>query len=296
MSDFLLPTVVGISSGLLLFLVASGLTLIFGVMRIVNFAHGGFFMIGAYLTHDLLPKGTFGPARFGLAVLIAAVATALIGAVLERLVYSRMYTAPAIYTLLATYALLLLIEGGAEEKWARDPLSVSLPKGLDRAVEVAGVTIPTYHFVVIAVALVVIAVLYLIVYRTRLGLDARAIAADRDMAAALGINIRWVYTALFTLGIFFAGVAGGLRAPLTQLTPSLGGVFIIDAFAVVVLGGLGSMGGTLVASLVLGLFSAYMVTYAPSLSGYSVYAALVIVLLVRPTGLFGKGGSLESLH
>jgi len=297
MNSVALPAIVGLSSGLLLFLLASGLTLTFGVMGIVNFAHGGFFMIGAYTAFELTSgDGGLGVAQFAMGVVAAAVVTAAIGLVLERLVFARLYATSPIYTLLATYALLLMAQGAVVMKWGRLPQSAPLPDGLSGSVDLGSLSVPVYNLVCIAVAAVVAVGLFAVVYRTRLGLEARAIAMDRSMASALGIRFRLVYAVLFTLGVFLAGLAGAMQAPLTQLTPSLAHAYVVMGFAIVVIGGLGSVTGTLVASLVVGVTNAFAVSFAPDISGYAVYAVLVVVLVVWPGGLLSRGAPVVDLH
>ena len=283
----------GLADGAILFLIASGLTLILGVLKVVNFAHGGFFMLGAYLVYQLLGGHTVHGAVFLLAVAAAGLCVALIGIGVERVVFRRFLVMEPVNALLGTFAVLLVIEGTGQIVWGLSPLSQPVPSSFAGPVAIGSGVVPGYNLVLIAIGLLVGVGLRVLVMSTQFGRTARAVAEDRYVAALLGINPDAVFVPMFALGIFLAAVGGGLAAPTLGLTPDLAVTFVIQAFAVVIIGGLGSIPGSLTASLLLGLLNSELVKYAPPLADFSVYMALVAVLIVRPQGLFGR--SLGSL-
>jgi branched-chain amino acid transport system permease protein len=287
MSSIVLPIVNGVAFAMLMFIVASGLTLIFGVMRIVNFAHGGFFALGAFLTFTLAAGSRLPFAEFAIAAVGAAVICALLGMLAEVLVFRRIYHMAHAHALLATYAVLLILQGSLVLIWGNDPRSQPLPTDFMHAVQVFGVPAASYNVLLIGVGLAVGVYLWVQLTRTSLGRMVRAVAADRTMSAALGINVGLVFTGMFGLGVFLAGLAGALSAPLFQLDASLASTLVLESFAVVLVGGLGSVTGALIAALVLGLLNSFLVAFDPVLADFSLYLVMAGVLLVRPTGLLG---------
>jgi branched-chain amino acid transport system permease protein len=273
--------------GILLFLVATGLTLIFGVLRLLNFAHGGLFMLGAYFGYTLAQGRSLTAPGFLAVVVLAALSTGAVGLLAERLVFRRLYGAPETQALLGTYALLLILEGAAQLTWGIDPVSEATPPSLAGAVTWGAVTIPQYALLLAAVAAVCLGMLEAILRGSRLGRYIRAVAEDATMASLLGIDGTRVAAATVALGAVLAGLGGALAAPTLSLLPDVAGSFIIQAFAVVIIGGLGSVYGALVASLLAGVANSLVVAYAPAFSGYTLYALMVLVLLLRPQGLFG---------
>lgn len=278
----------GIADGFLLFLIASGLTLIFGVMRILNFSHGGYFMLGAYFTFQVVQSAGFSPLPLGyfiLAVFIGSVGVGVVGIATERLLFRRIYELSDIASLLGTFGLLLLIEGIAEVIWGVNPMSVPFPTFVDKSVKVLGVRVATYSVVLIGVGILVGVGLWYLLRRTAFGERARAVAEDRYMCELVGMNTAAVSTAVFAIGTVLAGLGGALATPLVALTPEVATAFIIEAFAIVIVGGLGSISGSLIAALVFGVVDSLAITYVPSLSGVSFFILMFIVLLVRPQGL-----------
>lgn len=278
----------GIADGFLLFLIASGLTLIFGVMRILNFSHGGYFMLGAYFAYQVVTSAGFSPLPLGffiVAVLIGSVGVGAVGIATERLLFRRIYELSDIASLLGTFGLLLLIEGIAEVIWGINPMSVPFPTLVDKSVKVVGVRVATYSIVLIGVGILVGIGLWYLLRRTAFGERARAVAEDRYMCELVGMNTAAVSTAVFAIGTMLAGLGGALATPLVALTPDVATAFIIEAFAVVIVGGLGSISGSLIAALVFGVVDSLAITYVPSLSGVSFFILMFIVLLVRPQGL-----------
>lgn len=285
---FLIALITGFVDGMLLFLVASGLTLILGVMRIVNFAHGGFFMLGAYGTYTILSNNTVSTPIFVLAVIASAIAVGLLGILAERYVFRLLYGLPQEVSLLGTYALLLVLTGAAQLTWGVTPVSVSRPSGLDGSVSLGGTPIASYGVLVIAIGIIAGLGLHFIVQKTKFGHQLTAVAEDRLMAALLGIKVNRVFAATFSLGVGLAALGGGLAAPTFSLVPEIAMTFILQAFAIVIIGGFGSILGSLVAALALGILNSTLTIYMPSLAAFSLYILMILVLVVRPQGLFGS--------
>ena len=287
LAGIMIPVTSGLIDGLLLFLVASGLTLIFGVLRILNFAHGGFFMLGAYIGYTLMLGRSLGVFAFVALLVAAAAGVGLIGLVSERVVFRRLYGASETEALLGTYALLLILQGAAQVVWGVNPVSQGAPPSLAGALFLGQVIIPQYSILLVAVTVVVLFSLEAGLRMTRLGMHVRAVAFDRRMASALGIDGVRVSLATVVVGAVLAGLGGALAGPTQSLLPSLAGDFIIQAFAVVIIGGLGSIYGALIAALLAGILNSLAAAYAPGFAGYTLYALMVLVLILRPQGLFG---------
>ena len=291
----------GLASASSLFLVAAGLTLIFGVTRIVNFAHGSLYMLGAYVAYSsgaALGDVVGDAAGFFGAALIAATLVAIVGAAIERLVLKRLYAAPELLQLTATFGIVLIVRDVALALWgAEDRLGPRVP-GLDGAIWWQGRAIPEYDLFLLAIGPVVLVVLTLLMRRTRFGLVVRAASENRVLAGALGIDEAKLFTIVFALGAFFAGLAGALTLPREPANLGMDLAVIADAFVVTVLGGLGSIPGAFVAALVIGVtkalcIAAGSVTVAgttvalPKLTLVIEFIVMALVLLVRPSGLFG---------
>ena len=284
-----LPSIVsGLGDGMLLFLIASGLSVIFGAMRFLNFAHGAFFAIGGYLTYNLLSELQLSPVLLIGGALVAGLGIALLAYASEIVVFRRLYKLPPIDSLLGTYALLLLLEGAILVVWGPNSLSVPYPEGLNSTVRIGSVDVPQYSLLLISVGAVVVVAMTFLLYKTSLGLEVRALAEDRTMTQLLGVNITGVSAKVMLIGGFLAGIGGALATPTIALTPDLATSFIIQAFAVVVVGGLGSFYGALIASIILGVTQSIVVTYIPSVSGIAFYATMFAILLFRPQGILGK--------
>lgn len=287
MSAFVLPLVNGVAFAMLMFIVASGLTLIFGVMRIVNFAHGGFFALGAFLAFTLAAGRRLPFPEFAVAAAGAAVICAVLGMIAEVLIFRRIYHMEHSQALLATYAVLLILQGSLILLWGNNPRSQPLPSDFQHSVTIFGVQAASYNVLLIGLGAVVGLYLWFQLTRTALGRMVRAVAADRTMSASLGINVGAVFTGMFGLGVFLAGLGGALASPLFQLDSSLAGTLVLESFAVVLVGGLGSVTGALIAALLLGLLNSFLVAFDPTLADFSLYLVMAGVLLVRPTGLLG---------
>ena len=274
----------GLASASALFLVAAGLSLIFGVTRVVNFAHGSLFMLGMYVAVALAPV-----LGFWAAVPAAAVVVALLGAALEAAILRRIYAAPELLQLLATFALVLLAKDAALWLWGPEDLLGPRAPGLAGAVEIAGQRFPAYDLFLIVVGPAVLLGLWLLLKRTRWGRLVRAASEDREMADALGVNQKWLFTGVFALGSLLAGLGGALQIPRESATLSMDLAILSDAFVVVVVGGLGSIPGAFLAALVIGEIKAFCIglgfSKATLVAEFLVMAA---VLIARPWGLLGK--------
>ena len=277
----------GISNGMLLFLIAAGLSLIFGVLRIINFAHGALFMLGAFIAVSLsgwLPEGS---ATF-VAMLIGATAgLAVIGVAIESGLLRRIYRAPHEFQLLLTFALVFILGDAVKLIWGNQDHSVATPPLLVGSTQALGVTFPTYRLFLIGAGIAVALGLWWVLHKTRWGIFVRAATMDRAMLGALGVNTRVLFTTVFALGAALAGLGGALAAPVVSIGPGLHVQVIIDAFVVVVIGGMGSVMGAFVASLLVGLVNAFGILAFPGLSVVLTFALMAVVLIVRPWGLFG---------
>jgi branched-chain amino acid transport system permease protein len=274
----------GVSNGMLLFLISAGLALIFGVLRIINFAHGALFMFGAFVAVSVMSDSS---GAFAAALVGAAAGLAVLGAVLETGLLRRIYHAQHEYQLLLTFALVFILGDVAKLIWGREDHAVAVPSLLTGSTRALGLTFPTYRLFLIAIGILVAIALWWVLHRTRWGVFIRAATMDRGMLSALGVNTRWLFTAVFALGAALAGLGGALAAPIVAVGPGLHVQVIIDAFVVVVIGGMGSVLGALVASLLVGIVNAFGILAIPGAAVVLTFALMAVVLIVRPHGLFG---------
>lgn len=291
LENLLVQGLSGLASASSLFLVASGLTVIFGVTRIVNFAHGSLYMLGAYLAWTLvtnLPRGHLG---FWGGVLAAALLTGLVGVLIEVLLLRRIYRAPELFQLLATFGVVLIVQDLALKTWGAQDLLGPRAPGLRGATEVLGVRFPLYDLFLIAVGPAVLGLLWLLFHRTRWGILVRAATADREMVGALGVNQRGLFTAVFFLGSCLAGLGGALQLPRESVNLQMDLAIITEAFVVVVVGGLGSLGGAFLAALLIGLLQAFGILVFPKITLVLAFLVMAAVLVVRPHGLLGRAPS-----
>jgi branched-chain amino acid transport system permease protein len=289
----------GLAEASTLFLVAVGLSLIFGVTRIVNFAHGSLYMVGLYIAYSLADRFGAGGLGFWGSVLAAAVAVGVLGAVIEVLLLRRIYRAPELFQLLATFALVLVINDAALWLWGPEDLLGRRAPGLAGAVDIFGRQFPSYSLVLIAVGPVVLALMWLLLTRTRWGTLVRAATQDREMLGALGVNQAWLFTAVFALGAALAGLGGAVQLPREPASLGLDLRTIGDAFVVVVVGGMGSIPGAYVAALLIAEIKALCIGIGTiSVAGISIslsqltlvveFLVMAVVLVFRPWGLFGR--------
>ncbi len=278
-------TTSGFIIGMLLFLVAVGLTLIFGVLKVVNFSHGAFYMFGAYFAMTAYQLTD----SFALAMLAGALGTALIGLVFERVFMSRVYGNDVLMQLLVCYAFVLIFDDVVKIVWGSEFRSMGMPSAFQvLPLFIAGGVVPPYYLLLIGVALAVAVVLGLGLARTRIGKVIRAAAHNPGMVSALGINTGLIYGGVFALGGALAGLAGALAAPVRSLTPGMGFSVLIESFIVTVIGGMGSILGALLGALLIGFIRAFGSLGFPLFTEGLMYLFMVIVLVARPTGLFGK--------
>jgi branched-chain amino acid transport system permease protein len=288
MSLLLVQLLSGLANAMFLFLIASGLSLIFGVTRIVNFAHGSFYMLAAYLTYSLAAALPGGPAAFYLAALLAALAVAAIGGLVEVLLLRRVYRAPELYQLLLTFALVLITADVVRWVWGADNKTGPSAPGLAGSVPVAGQLFPSYDLAIIVFGPLVALGLWLLFHRTRWGVLILAATQDREMVAALGVDQSRLFTSVFVLGSFLAGLGGALQVPRLALTTVMDTSVIVEAFVVVVIGGMGSVWGALLASLLIGVLNAFGVLLLPKIAIVLIFVVMAVVLVVRPWGLLGR--------
>ena len=284
-ATFLIQVLNGIQYGLLLFLVASGLTLIFGTMGIVNLAHGSFYMIGAYLAFSF--TGLLG--NFWLALPVGVLAAALLGLVLEWLVMRFLYSRDHLHQVLLTYGLILIFEECRSLIWGDDVHGVRVPAEIDFSIPLTeNLSYPVYRLVISGICLALAAAMYWLIQKTRLGMMIRAVSVNREMVQSLGIHIGLLYRLVFALGVALAALAGMLAAPVSSVYPGMGNQVLILSFVVVVIGGIGSVRGALVAALAIGLADTFGKVLAPQIAGMTVYLLMAAVLLWRPQGIFGR--------
>jgi branched-chain amino acid transport system permease protein len=274
----------GLAYGMVLFLVASGLNIIFGMMGILNLAHASFFMLSGYFCYQFLSL----TGSFWLALLLAPVVTAFFGVLLERFFLRRVHAFGHMGELILTVGVSLVILAGVKIFWGTESLPVKMPPVLSGLVKIAGMDYPVYRLFIIALALVVLAIMALLLYKTRLGKIVQAAVSDSGMVNALGINIPLVFMFVFGLGTWLAGVAGVAIAPILTVFPGLADQMGMDAFVVVVTGGFGSLLGAFIVSIVFGLLSSYGVQFLSQLAPLLMFIFMAIVLAVRPLGLFGE--------
>lgn len=274
----------GLSIGSRYFLIALGLSLIFGVLGILNFAHGVLYMLGAYV---LLTVSQSITGNFWVGLVIAALVVGLIGTVIEMGIIRRVYDRSVLDHLIVTFALVLIISDLTRTIWGSSSQTVRTPSSLAMNVDLLGLSYPAYRLFVIVVGFVAMGIFWYAVQRTYLGQLVRATASDRDMAAMLGVNVPRLYTGVFFIGSFLAGIGGGLTAPLQAFTPALGEQVIISAFIVVVIGGLGSFVGAFVGAIFIGLLQSFGVLIASGIGQLLPFLAMILVLIFRPEGIFG---------
>ena len=289
----------GLASASSLFLVAAGLSIIFGVTRIVNFAHGSLYMLGTYIAYSLVKTLGAGPLGFWGGVLCAGIAVGLFGAVVERLLLRRLYHAPELLQLLATFALVLIVRDFALWYWGAEDLLGPRAPGLGGALEIAGRQFPQYDLFLILLGPVVLGLLWLLLTRTRWGTLVRAATEDREMAGALGVNQAWLFTSVFALGSFLAGLGGAIQIPREPAVLTMDLTILSDVFVVVVVGGMGSIPGAFLAAVIIGVIKAFCIGIGNvSLFGIVFsfskltlvveFIVMAVVLVIRPWGLMGK--------
>ena len=281
---YVAQTLNGLAYGMLLFLLASGLTLIFGMMGILNIAHASFFMLSAYFCHTFLDM----TGSFWLALLAAPVITAVFGVICERFLLRKVHAFGHIGELLITVGISLVILEGIKFFWGTESLLIAVPKSLNGFIPIVDLNYPVYRIFIIGLALLILVLMAIILYKTRLGMVIRAAVSDADMVNALGVNVPIVFMLVFGIGTWLAGVAGVIITPILTVFPGMADQVGMDAFVVVVTGGFGSLLGAFIVALFLGELNAFGIQFIPKLAPVLMFAFMAIVLAFKPMGLFGE--------
>jgi branched-subunit amino acid ABC-type transport system permease component len=282
-----LQIISGLVSAAILFLLASGLTLIFGVCRILNLAHGAFYMLATFLAYTVTSLAAHTGFNFWLALIGVPLLVAALAAVIEITLLRRLYTADILLQVLPTIALIFIASDAVRFFWGLEPLSVPMPATLSGPISIFGVMFPSYYLAIIAAGVATALGLWVGVFRTDWGVLIRAISQDRDMARALGVNTNMIFTSVFALGAGLAAMAGVLFAPIGGANLGSDTDAMVEAFAVVVVGGLGSVWGSAVAALLIGMLKAFGILLFPQFALAFVFGLMTLVLVFRPAGLLG---------
>lgn len=284
--EFVIQLLAGLSRAGLLFIVSAGLSLVFGALRVINLAHGSLYMLGAFVTATIVGKVGAAAGLF-VALLAGAAFVALVGVVIEIGILRRLYRQEHLLQLLATYGVVLVIADVVRFIWGPTNRSVAAPQALRGSITVVGESFPTYNLFIIVFAVVVGAALWMLVNRTSLGRDIRAAIVDPEMLAAVGVNVPRLFTIVFAVGAALAGMAGAIVAPSGAVGLGMDIDIIIEAFAVTIIGGLGSITGALVGAALVGIADSFGILLAPRLAVAFIFLAMAIVLAIKPSGLFG---------
>jgi len=276
---------VGLSRAMILFIVSSGLSFVLGVLRVPNVAHGSLYMIGAFSAYAVFTSIGGGSTGFWLALALAPLVVAAVSFVAERSLFCRLYEREHLMLLLFTFALMLILDDLVKIIWGAEYRSIMAPDYFKGSVTIFGSSFPKYNLFLLAAGPVVAVGLWLFTNKTKIGKIARAAAVDREMVGAVGINVSWIFAFAFVLGCFLAGLGGALMAPTVSITLGMDHDIIIEAFLIVTIGGLGNMWGAMVGSLIFGITQSFGVLLWPQFAIVFPYAAVVVVLLARPTGL-----------
>lgn len=274
----------GLAYAGLLFLVSSGLTLVFGMMSVLNFAHASFYMLGAYFAYSLLQI----TGNFWLALIVSPLLLLVIGALVERFLLRKVHVLGHVHELLLTFGLAYIIHEAVKWIWGTNPHALAISGFLASTVDIMGFTYPVYRLFVFGVSVVLGLFMWLILFKTRIGIIVRAAVEDSAMVGALGINVPMVFTGVFAMGAALSGLAGVTAGPLISVDPSMAGAILLDAFVVIVVGGMGSLGGAVMASFIIGELQSFGVLLFPSFSLALIYMLMAVVLVIRPEGLFGE--------
>ena len=278
----------GMSVGMVIFLIAVGLSLIFGTLQVLNLAHASLYMLGAYLCFWISSMLSQVSGSFWWSLLMAPLLVAMFGGFLEVLLLRRIYAREMLDQFLLTFALILIIGDLCKLAWGVDYHTVDTPWPLDKAVIFGGLMFPSYNLFLILCGPLIYVGLWSLIRYTRLGSVVRAVTYNREMANALGVNVPIVYTGVFMLGCWLAGLGGALVAPMSAVMPGMDMVVLIDCFIIVVIGGLGSISGAFLGSMIFGLVTAFGILVAPRLAIAFGFILMIVVLIIRPWGLMGK--------
>ena len=283
LANFLIQLLNSVQYGLLLFMLAAGLTLIFGIMGVVNLAHGSFYMLGAYLAWSVSSM----TGSFTVAIILGAALSIVFGLVLERLLFRHFYDRDHLSQVLLTFGLIYIFEEVRSILWGDDVHGVKIPDILSASLPLTdNLSYPVYRLFMSGVCIALAIGLYLLISKTRLGMKIRAGAFNHEMAEALGVNIKLIHAIVFAMGVALATVAGMIASPVSSVYPNMGSQVLIISFVVVVIGGIGSVRGALIAALLVGLVDTFGKVLLPQLAGMLIYMLMAAVLLWKPEGLF----------
>ena len=274
----------GLVYGMVLFLLASGLTLIFGMMDVLNFAHGAFYMLGAYFSFSVL----MWTGQFWLSLILAPLGVGLIGVFVERIFLRKVLPYGHVPQLLLTFGIAYILEDVVKIVWGTEPLKVKVPSLLSGSLSLLGASYPTYRLFILVVSFLVFAFLFLILFKTRIGIIVRAAVAKKEMVAALGFNVPLIFLLLFGVGAWLAGIAGVIAGPYLITHPGMAGAILVDLFVVVEVGGLGSIQGAMLAAILIGELQSFGVLFLPQFSLFLEFLLLAAVLILKPEGLLGE--------
>lgn len=284
LNTFIIQALHGLVYGCLLFLVSAGLTLVFGMMSVLNIAHASFYMLGAYFAFQMLQW----IGNFWISLLVCPIIVGLLGIALERFLLRRIHSAGHVQELVLTFGIAFIVLETVKWVWGTNPQLVPIPPSLNWSVKIFGNMYPAYRLFIIIFSLIIMGFMTLILMKTRLGITVRAVVADRDMAKALGTNVEYVFMLVMGIGSWLAGLAGVIAGPFLSTYPGMASEILVDCFVVTVTGGLGSLLGAVVASFIIGQLSSFGIIFLPRLAIVFAFLLMAVVLIIRPSGLFGE--------
>lgn len=287
-SAFFMQFLSGLSQGMLMVIIASGLSLVFGTMNILNFAHGSFYMLGAYFCFAAVRLLPHIGGNFWIGLLLGPLAVAGIGGLIERFVLRRIYSRHLLDQLLLTYAFVLIFDDVVKMIWGIDFQSITMPSVLSGKLDILNRSLPYYDLFLILMGPLILVGLYLLLQRTRIGRMMRATASDAEMTLALGGNVGVLFNRVFILGVWLGGMGGALVSPQAAISPGMAVSIIVESFIVVVIGGLGSFWGTLLGAFIFGQFNAFGILFLPRMAIIFPFVLMALVLIIRPWGLLGR--------
>lgn len=284
MDTFVIQFLHGLAYGMLLFLVASGLTLVFGMMNVLNIAHASFYMLGAYFSYQMLKM----VGNFWVGLIVCPILVGFLGILMERFLLRRVHAGGHVQEFVITFGILFVINESVKWIWGTEPLPVPIPPALSGSVMIVGSVYPAYRLFILFFSLGVLALMAYILMKTRLGITVRAAVSDRDMVSALGTNTPYVFMLVMGIGSWLAGLAGVIAGPFISTYPGMALEILVDCFVVTVTGGLGSLLGAVVASFLIGQLSSFGILFIPRFAIVFAFLLMTVVLIIKPTGLFGE--------
>ncbi len=284
METFVIQFLHGLAYGMLLFLVSSGLTLVFGMMSVLNIAHASFYMLGAYFSYQMLKI----VGNFWVGLIVCPILVGFLGIVMERFLLRRVHAAGHVQEFVITFGILFVVNEAVKWIWGTEPLPVPIPPVLSGSIMIVGNIYPAYRLFILFFSLVVLAFMAFILMRTRLGITVRAAVSDRDMVSALGTNTPRVFMLVMGIGSWLAGLAGVIAGPFISTYPGMALEILVDCFVVTVTGGLGSLLGAVVASFLIGQLSSFGILFIPRFAIVFAFLLMAVVLIIKPSGLFGE--------